>query len=220
MKKLLYIAPHLSTGGLPQYLLKKIQLLRNEYDIYLIEWSNHSGGIFVVQRDQLIELLGDKFFEIGEDKGNLFYIISSIKPDVIHLEEFPEFFMESFIAKQLYKQNRTYAIVETSHDSSFNPEQKQFFPDHYAFISEWHMNQYRNDTIPKSTVYYPIEYKKRPNRAEALKELGLDPSKKHVLHVGLFTPRKNQAEFFEYARKFPDVEFHCLGNQAGNFQYY
>ena len=220
MKKLLYIAPHLSTGGLPQYLLKKIQLLINEYEIYLVEWSNHSGGFFVVQRDQLIELLGDRFFEIGEDKASLFYIISSIKPDVIHLEEFPEFFMDSFIAKQLYKPNRTYAIVETSHDSSFTPEQKQFFPDHYAFISEWHMNQYRNDTIPKSTVYYPIEYKKRPNRTEALRELGLDPSKKHVLHVGLFTPRKNQAEFFEYARKFPDVEFHCLGNQAGNFQYY
>ena len=220
MKKLLYVAPHLSTGGLPQYLLKKIQLLKNEYDIYLVEWSNHSGGIFIVQRDQLIELLGDKFFEIGEDKGNLFYIISSINPDIIHLEEFPEFFMESSIAKQLYKQDRTYAIVETSHDSSFTPEQKQFFPDYYAFISEWHMNQYRNDIIPKSTVYYPIEYKKRPNREEALKELGLDPSKKHVLHVGLFTPRKNQAEFFEYARKFPNVEFHCLGNQAGNFQHY
>jgi glycosyltransferase involved in cell wall biosynthesis len=220
MKKLLYIAPHLSTGGLPQYLLKKIQLLINEYEIYLVEWSNHSGGFFVVQRDQLIELLGDRFFEIGEDKANLFYIISSINPDIIHLEEFPEFFMDSSIAKQLYKQNRTYAIVETSHDSSFDPEQKQFYPDHFAFISEWHINQYRNVNIPQTIVYYPIEYKERPDRTEALKSLGLDPSKKHILHVGLFTPRKNQAEFFEYARKFPDVEFHCLGNQAGNFQHY
>ena len=220
MKKLLYIAPHLSTGGLPQYLLKKIQLLINEYEIYLVEWSNHSGGLFIVQRDQLIELLGDRFFEVGEDKTNLFYIISSIQPDIIHLEEFPEFFMEPSIAKQLYKQDRKYAIVETSHDSSFDPEQKQFYPDHFAFISEWHINQYRNVNIPQTIVYYPIEYKERPDRTKALKALGLDPSKKHVLHVGLFTPRKNQAEFFEYARKFPDVEFHCLGNQAGNFQHY
>ena len=30
MKKLLYIAPHLSTGGLPQYLTKKIELLRDD----------------------------------------------------------------------------------------------------------------------------------------------------------------------------------------------
>ena len=28
MQKLLFIAPHLSTGGLPQYLTKKIELLR------------------------------------------------------------------------------------------------------------------------------------------------------------------------------------------------
>jgi glycosyltransferase involved in cell wall biosynthesis len=220
MKKLLYIAPHLSTGGLPQYLLKKIQLLINEYEIYLVEWSNHSGGLFIVQRDQLIELLGDRFFEVGEDKTNLFYIISSIQPDVIHLEEFPEFFMEPSIAKQLYKQDRTYAIVETSHDSSFDPEQKQFYPDHFAFISEWHINQYRNVNIPQTIVYYPIEYKERPDRTEALKELALDPSKKHILHVGLFTPRKNQAEFFDYARALPQYEFHCVGNQAGNFQHY
>jgi glycosyltransferase involved in cell wall biosynthesis len=220
MKKLLYIAPHLSTGGLPQYLLKKIQLLINEYEIYLVEWSNHSGGFFIVQRDQLIELLGDRFFEVGEDKTNLFYIISSIQPDVIHLEEFPEFFMEPSIAKELYKQDRTYAIVETSHDSSFDPEQKQFYPDHFAFISEWHINQYRNVNIPQTIVYYPIEYKERPDRTEALKELGLDPSKKHILHIGLFTPRKNQAEFFDYARALPQYEFHCVGNQAGNFQFY
>ena len=74
MKRLLYITPHLSTGGLPQYLLKKIQLLINEYDIHLIEWSNHSGGLFVVQRDQLIELLGDKFYELGENKSKIFDI--------------------------------------------------------------------------------------------------------------------------------------------------
>ena len=33
MQKLLFIAPHLSTGGLPQYLTKKIELLQNEFDI-------------------------------------------------------------------------------------------------------------------------------------------------------------------------------------------
>jgi FkbM family methyltransferase len=50
--------------------------------------------------------------------------------------------------------------------------------------------------------------------------LGLDPNKKHIIHIGLFTPRKNQAEFFEYARALPEYEFHCVGNQAVNFQHY
>jgi len=36
MKKLLFIAPHLSTGGLPQYLTKKIELLKDEFDVYLV----------------------------------------------------------------------------------------------------------------------------------------------------------------------------------------
>ena len=38
MQKLLFIAPHLSTGGLPQYLCKKIELLKNDFEIYLAEW--------------------------------------------------------------------------------------------------------------------------------------------------------------------------------------
>ena len=38
--------------------------------------------------------------------------------------------------------------------------------------------------------------------------------------MGLFTPRKNQEEFFEYARSLPEYEFHCLGNQADNFKWY
>ncbi len=33
-------------------------------------------------------------------------------------------------------------------------------------------------------------------------------------------PRKNQAEFFEYARALPEYQFHCVGNQADNFKYY
>ena len=32
MKKILFLAPHLSTGGLPQYLTKKIELIKNEFD--------------------------------------------------------------------------------------------------------------------------------------------------------------------------------------------
>ena len=53
MKKLLYIAPHLSTGGLPQYLYKKIELLQEEFNIYLVEWSDHTGGRLVVQRNKI-----------------------------------------------------------------------------------------------------------------------------------------------------------------------
>ena len=221
MKKLLYVAPHLSTGGLPQYLTKKIELLKDEFEIYLIEWVDCTGGVLVVTKNKIQNFIdSDKFFTLGEDKNELINIINQIQPDIIHLEEIPEFFMDDNIAKQIYKQDRNYIIVETSHDSSYNTENKRFFPDKFMFVSQWQINQYKDINVPSVLVEYPIEYIERPNREEALRNLQLDPAKKHVLHVGLYTSRKNQAEFFEYAKQFPDVEFHSLGNRADNFKWY
>jgi glycosyltransferase involved in cell wall biosynthesis len=221
MKKLLFIAPHLSTGGLPQYLTKKIELLKDDFLIYLVEWVDHTGGRLVVQRNKILSLIdSDKFFTLEDNKQELLSIINKIQPDIIHLEEIPEFFMDFDIAKQIYTQDRKYIIVETSHDSSYNTDQKSFFPDKFMFVSDWQIQQYKNIDIPKVLVEYPIDYKERPNREEALQKLGLDPNKKHILHIGLFTPRKNQKEFFEFAKALPEFEFHCVGNQADNFRHY
>jgi len=221
MDKLLYVAPHLSTGGLPQYLTKKIELLKNDFEIYLVEWSDCTGGVLVVTRNKIVKLVDkDKFFTLGENKQELIDIINQVKPDIIHLEEIPEFFMDFDIANQIYTEDRTYKIVETSHDSSYDITQKKFYPDKFMFVSQWQINQYNDIDIPKVLVEYPIEYIERPDRQEALQKLGLDPDKKHILHIGLFTPRKNQAEFFAYAKALPQYEFHCVGNQADNFKHY
>jgi len=221
MKKLLCVAPHLSTGGLPQYLTKKIELIKDDFEIYLVEWDNLTGGVLIVQRERLQNMIpAERFFVLGEDKSEFLNIVNRIKPDIIHLEEIPEYFMDHEIASTLYRQDRPYFLVETSHDSSYDTTKKSFFPDKFLFVSEWQVQQYKDIDVPKKVVYYPIEYKERPNREEALRALGLDPNKKHVLHVGLFTPRKNQAEFFEYARMLPDIQFHSVGNQADNFKWY
>ena len=64
-KKILFIAPHLSTGGLPQYLFKKIELIKDEFDVYLVEWNDITGGRLVVQKNKLLELLDkDKFITL------------------------------------------------------------------------------------------------------------------------------------------------------------
>jgi glycosyltransferase involved in cell wall biosynthesis len=221
MEKLLYVAPHLSTGGLPQYLAKKIELLKNSYDIYLVEWVDCTGGILVVTRNKITQLVApEKFYTLDDNKQQLINIINDIQPDIIHLEEIPEFFIDSKIAEQIYTQDRKYKIVETSHDSSYDTTQKKFFPDKFMFVSQWQINQYKDIDIPKALVEYPIECIERPDRTGALQKLGLDPNKKHILHIGLFTPRKNQAEFFEYAKALPQYEFHCVGNQADNFRHY
>ena len=221
MEKILFIAPHLSTGGLPQYLVKKVELLKGEFEVYLIEYNNSTGGKLVIQKNKILDLVDeDKFFMLDDNKEETLEIIKNIKPDIVHLEEIPEYFMSYDLARKIYNVDREYFIVETSHDSSFNTNHKIFFPDKFMFVSDWQIQQYKNIDIPKILVEYPIEYQERLHRVKTLIKLGLDPSKKHILHVGLFTPRKNQAEFFEYARSLPEYQFHCLGNQAGNFEYY
>jgi hypothetical protein len=66
--KILYIEPHLSTGGAPQFALKRIQSLqkfKNEIEIFLVEYSNFSET-YVVQRNEIIKLLGEEhFFTLG-----------------------------------------------------------------------------------------------------------------------------------------------------------
>jgi hypothetical protein len=122
MKKLLYIAPHLSTGGLPQYLTKKIELLSDEFEIHLVEWVDCTGGVLVVTRNKIKALLPDeRFYTLGENKMELIDIINKIQPDIIHLEEIPELSgMDKNVADAIYTTDRSYFIVETSHDSSFD----------------------------------------------------------------------------------------------------
>ncbi len=202
MKKILFIAPHLSTGGLPQYLTKKIELIKDEFEVYVVEWVDCTGGRLVVTKNKILELVDNsKFFTLEEDKSELFNIINRITPDIIHLEEIPEYFMDDDIARKLYDVNRNYFLVETSHDSSMDTNTKIFSPDKFMFVSNWQIEQYKNIDIPKILVEYPIEYTPRPNRENALRRLNLDPSKKHILHIGLFTSRKNQKEFFEYTTR-------------------
>jgi glycosyltransferase involved in cell wall biosynthesis len=218
--KILYVAPHLSTGGLPQFLLKKIQVLNSECDVYCVEYANHGG--FVVQREQVKSLLKNKFIELGENKAQLLNIIKDLCPDVVHLEEMPEYFMDMTLAEKIYSKDRNYLIFETSHDSSFNSNNKRVFPDKFTFVSEYQKRNVENLGVASEVHEYPIVLRSRKNREEALKVLGLDPNKKHVVNVGLFTPRKNQAEIIEYAKKLKDypIQFHFIGNQADNFKFY
>jgi FkbM family methyltransferase len=222
-KKLLFIAPHLSTGGMPQYLYKQIEALKDNFEIWCVEWDNVTGGKLVVQRNRIFELLGKNLITLDEDRYHLFKIIEEFKPDIIHLQEIPEMFMPYNVAAKLYTRERNYVLVETSHDSSYNVSNKVHFPDKFMMVSQYQVNAYKSLNIPCEVVEYPIEYKEKiKSREDLLKELGLDPNKKHIITVGLFTPRKNQAEVIEYAKALKDfpVQFHFIGNQADNFKHY
>ena len=222
MKKLLIITPHLSTGGAPQVTVNKVELLKDHFEVKVVEYA-FLAWQFVVQRNKIIDMLteGVNFHSLGDDKMKLLDIIDDFNPDVISMEEFPEMFMDNVLASLIYEKGRSYSIVETTHDSSFNPKWKKWMPDKFIFVSSYNSFQYITLNVPMEVIEYPIDKKVR-NKIERQQEYGLDPEYKHFVTVGLFTPRKNQAYAFQLAERLKNhkVKFHFLGNQAGNFASY
>jgi glycosyltransferase involved in cell wall biosynthesis len=222
MRKLLIITPHLSTGGAPQVTANKVKLLLNHFDILLVEHALVAWK-FVVQRNRIIEMLGqDKFKSLGEEKfKELKNIVEAFSPDVISMEEFPEMFMDKEMSDWLYRDERKYKIVETTHDSSFNPKNKLYHPDKFVFVSPYNSLKYTHLPTPYEIIEYPVD-KKTQTKEEIRRKLGLQEGYKHIIIVGLFTPRKNQKYAFELCDKLFQykLKFHFIGNQAENFQNY
>jgi glycosyltransferase involved in cell wall biosynthesis len=222
MKRLLILTPHLSTGGAPEVTANKVELLINEFEIMVVEHAFIAWD-FVVQRNKILNLVGENFRSLGEDKfGELRKIIDDFRPEVISVEEFPEMFLSNEISDWLYDPNRDYTIVETTHDSSFNPKHKRYLPDRFVFVSPYNSLKYMHLNIPYEVIEYPIDRVQRVDKATYRKMLGLEDDYKHIVIVGLFTPRKNQKYAFELCDKLHEykIKFHFLGNQAGNFENY
>ena len=223
MKRLLVITPHLSTGGAPQVTVNKIALLKDQFDIVVVEHA-FVAWRYVVQRNRIIEIVGERNFKsLGEMKlVELKNIMAAFQPDVVSMEEFPEMFMDNEMADWLYNKERSYTIVETTHDSSFNPANKKYSPDKFVFVSPYNALKYKHLPIPYEIIEYPVDHITDINKAAYRTKLGLEHDFKHVVIIGLFTPRKNQKYAFELCEKLADykIKFHFLGNQADNFQFY
>jgi autotransporter strand-loop-strand O-heptosyltransferase len=208
--KLLYLIPHCSTGGMPSFVLKSILL--SNLDIEVVEYQCHSLD-YVVQRNQIKELV--PFHTLHEDKMELFNIITKFNPDIVHIHEPAERFNRDMIS-ELYREDRTYRIVETCHDVSFNHDKEKIFhPDAYYFCTPYHLETFASSPSYKEVIEFPIDDKTNDNYLNPF-----DTSKINVVNVGLWTPGKNQAEGLEIARKYPEMNFHFIGNQAINFKHY
>jgi len=215
--KILFLAPHLSTGGMPAFLLKRIRALMGytDVEIVVVEYANHSDH-YVVQKNEIKQLV-KHFYTLGENKMEVMDIIRRHGIDVVHIDEMIEDGWNNWpedLRKALYVQDRAWRVVETCHNIIFKPDiEKRYHPDAYAFCTPHHLNTFANMPSRKKVIEFPIE-KRNP-----LNPMNLGHGK-HVLNVGLWTPGKNQGEAVELARQMPDVNFHFVGNQAGNFQHY
>jgi hypothetical protein len=218
MKTLIIITPHMSTGGCPQVVSKKVELLKDFYNIIVIEWDCVAWD-FVVQRNKVIDLIGNKFISLSENKEyDLFNAINDYNPHYIMIEEFPETFIPLHIIKRLYSKDRKYQIFETTHSSYSQPIWKLYLPDKFIFVSPYSLKIFKDLGTPMDLIEYPIN-KKTPNKEINQKLLELDPEYKHIINIGLFTEGKNQGYVFEIAKVLQKhkIMFHFLGNQAVNF---
>lgn len=229
MKKIIMVTPHLSTGGLPQYTYKMIDHLRGEYEVWCVEWDDITGGVLVVQKNRIGFWLngrssGDRLVTLGEDKYEFLRLIDSIEPDIIHFQEVPETFVPADILNAVWHDSRSYEIVVTTHSSYTDPDKIRYGADRYVLVSAWSRARFAGVFGDSMCHLWEYPTETRIFDKEAVRErLGFDPAKTHVLHVGLFTPGKNQAQIFEMARRLEGddtVHFHFVGNQADNFRDY
>jgi autotransporter strand-loop-strand O-heptosyltransferase len=233
--KVLFLAPHLSTGGMPGFLLKRIESLiehKDEIEIFVVEYLNLSD-IYVVQKNRIKELIdSDHYFTLQENKFELIDIIRQNKIDVVHIDDLVETLdiyngVPAKLMNQLYSNDRTWKIIETCHNVSFNSSNKIFHPEAYAFCTPWHPKfQFTGMPSYNEVIEFPIENRivSDEEKKQSQIQLGFNSENLHVVNVGLWTPGKNQSEGVEIARlvyeTHPNIEFHFVGNQAGNFAHY
>lgn len=216
--KVLFLLPHISTGGCPQFCLKRIEVLQKftEIEIFVVEYQNYSDD-YVVQKNK-IKTIVDNFYTLGEDKLELLRIILNNNIDIVHIDEMSER-LDNDLMSKLYSKDRNYRIIETCHDISFNPRDKIYHPDAYSFCTPYHLDTFQELPSMRTVIEYPIDDNHINSRKynSTRKKLGFDSDKWHVLNVGLWTPGKNQHEGLKIAREYPELQFHFVGNQAGNF---
>jgi len=250
MKKLLFICPHLSTGGQPQYTLKMVEEFKKQFNVEVIEVNNYSDD-YTVQRDKISKLV--KLHQLKGDQKSLLRLLNDGKTKelddstILHFQELPESFIDDSILRELYKPTRNYTMVVTTHSSLTKPGDFRYIPDRVVAVNEWQKNVFKG--LTDTAVWeYPIEnkykgysekekyFEKLENKYNLLKLCnklpeGIDEATQlHLeyllnnitctLNVGLFTPGKNQGELFEIARMDPNNLYHFVGNQAGNFKDY
>lgn len=238
--KILYIAGHLSTGGMPEVLRARVESLSLlNVDVWVVEYSLYST-LYTTQREVIQKMLGDRFISLGwfSQDDNIAYnkylkirdLIDNEKFDIIHFDDTVETYdtfnkVHPFLLDFIYSSDRSWKVVETVHNSHFNGnEYKQWIPDAFMHCSKYnytHTFSRFNQIIPTTVIEYPIW--EREYRYE--RPVEFDTDKFNIINVGIWTPGKNQKEAIEIARYleelYPDkYVFHFIGALAPNFESY
>jgi len=205
---------------MPEYLKNKIEKIKDDAEVWVFEKNREYT--YNTVRKRIENLIGDdRIVTWGKRPEDI--LIKSIidqRPDVLHFEEPCESFLTNGLLDQIFTVDRRYKIFETLHDSSVRPEEKIYLPDKFIVVSPWQVKQLQFLNVPIEVVEHQLPKGRKRDYEGSRKKLGFNPNKKHVVQVGIFTPRKNQRETVSYAKLLPDVQFHFVGTVADNFSWY
>ena len=220
--RIAFITPHLSTGGMPEYVRRSIELIdRKQHQVLLIEMRTEK--FLDAIRKRVLDLDGIELFSAEKSPVKAIEKIETFDPHVIHFTEPSEQVIHPKHLDRIYKKDRKWKIFETCHDSSYPLSSKRFLPDKFLLVSPFQVEMLQDLGVPSELVQYDVpEMEEQSSREVIFKRLGLDPSKKHVFQFGIFSPRKNQRETAEIARLLEDepIQFHFVGNAADSYSYY
>ena len=214
MVKVLHVVPHLSTGGLPNFIYQ-ILLKTNQYSNSCLEYKYLSKN-HITHRKKIINILGDQFYS---EKGLGSFNLKDY--NIIFIHEEPESFISDDDCSLIYDKKRTYKIIQSSHTNDTDLNNKKYHPDYYALVSELQIEKYKHFNIPTSLLETDIEYKEK-DTISSQDFLKFDPEKYHILNVGILTENKNQEECLRLfdALDNPNLCLHMVGPMAANFEHY
>jgi FkbM family methyltransferase len=219
--RIAFITPHLSTGGMPEYVRRSIELIdREDHEILLIEMRTEK--ILDAIRKRVLDLEGIRLFSAEKSTIRAIEEIELFNPDVIHFTEPSEQTVDPTHLDRIYHPGRKWKIFETCHDSSYPLPSKKYMPDKFLLVSPFQVKMMQSLGIPAELVQYDVPAFERRDRSETLQSLGLDPQKKHIFQFGIFSPRKNQSETVDIASLMLEepVQFHFVGNTADSYSFY
>jgi FkbM family methyltransferase len=220
--RIVFITPHLSTGGMPEYVRRSIELIdRKLHQVLLIEIRTEK--FLDAIRKRVLDLEGIELFSAEKSYVKAIEKIESFDPHVIHFTEPSEQVIRPEFLGKIYKEDRTWKIFETCHDSSYPLSSKKFLPDKFLLVSPFQVEMLQDLGVPSELIQYDVPSMEEESSKETLiRRMGLDPNKKHVFQFGIFSPRKNQGETVEIAKHLVDepIQFHFVGNTADSYSYY
>ncbi len=226
MKKILIITPHLSTGGLPQFVVYKAKL---GYEVVVFEYKNISDD-YIIQREEL-KVICDYVDVPPQDMDSdaramqLSNYIQTALPNIIHFEELPEAFMadQPDLLNKIFSRKlieTPYTLFCSTHGS--NPQEIQYVPDRFIWPSDY-CNTIYPELKTMATIWeLPIVEHERGElkNGEGEKSIFLN-----ILQVGLWFGHKNQKYSIELIKKLKEkgvnnIRMHFVGNNSGDTKEY